>query len=122
MDENRRNFSRVKFKSKAFLNYRDSQEEVNLIDISLKGALISPISNLAIQKGEACVFEFHLSESEIIMNINSLVVYKRNSHLGLMFDNIDLDSMIHLRRLVELNIGDPDQIQKELFFLVSPYK
>lgn len=122
MDENRRNFSRVQFKSKAFLSFGNAQAEVDLIDISLKGALIVPMTSLVIDKGDSCAFEFNLSETDIVMKINACVVYKRNGHLGLKFDNIDLDSMIHLRRLVELNIGDPDKIQKELFFLVVPNK
>ena len=122
MDDNRRNFSRVKFNSKAFLNYGESHSQVDLIDISLKGALVSPAFKLDIETGNSCMFELHLSESEIVMNINAVVVYRREDNLGLKFDNIDLESMIHLRRLVELNVGNPDQIQKELFFLVSPQK
>jgi len=123
MDENRRNFSRVKFNSVAYLKYQEKQQKVELIDISLKGALITAAENdLTIQKGDPCVFEFRLSDSEIVLSINSLVVYIHDSNLGLKFENIELESMIHLRRLVELNVGNPDQIQKELFFLVTPNK
>ena len=122
MDENRRIFSRVKFSSTAFLNLKELHKEVNLVDISLKGALVSSSTDLEIEKGETCVFEFHLSDSDIVMNINTQVVYKHENNFGLKFDNIDLESMIHLRRLVELNIGNSDQIQKELFFLVEPHK
>lgn len=122
MDENRRNFSRVKFSSKAYLNYNNSHEQVDLVDISLKGALVSSKHTLDIDSDNPCTFELHLSDSEIVMNISAVIVYKRDDNLGLKFDNIDLESMIHLRRLVELNVGNPDQIQKELFFLVSPTK
>ncbi len=122
MDENRRNFSRVKFNSKAYLNFDNSHEQVDLIDISLKGALVSSKHTLEIDSDNPCTFELHLSDSEIVMNISAVIVYKREENLGLKFDNIDLESMIHLRRLVELNVGNPDQIQKELFFLVSPTK
>ena len=122
MDENRRNFSRVKFNSKAYLNYSNSHEQVDLVDISLKGALVTSKYGLDIDTDNPCTFELHLSDSEIVMNISAIIVYKRDDNLGLKFDNIDLESMIHLRRLVELNVGNPDQIQKELFFLVSPTK
>ncbi|MCG8333490.1 MAG: PilZ domain-containing protein [Proteobacteria bacterium] len=122
MDENRRNFSRVKFNSKAYLNYNNSHEQVDLVDISLKGALVSFQNPMDIGSDSPCTFELHLSDSEIVMNISAIIVYKRDDNLGLKFDNIDLESMIHLRRLVELNVGNPDQIQKELFFLVSPTK
>ncbi len=122
MDENRRNFSRVKFNSKAYLNYNNTHEQVDLVDISLKGALVSLQNPMEIGSDSPCTFELHLSDSEIVMNISAIIVYKRDDNLGLKFDNIDLESMIHLRRLVELNVGNPDQIQKELFFLVSPTK
>ena len=122
MDENRRNFSRVKFNSKAYLNYNNSHEQVDLVDISLKGALVSFQNPMDIGSDSPCTFELHLSDSEIVMNISAIIVYKRDDNLGLKFNNIDLESMIHLRRLVELNVGNPDQIQKELFFLVSPTK
>ena len=119
MDENRRNFSRVRFNAAAFLNAGNWRVQVDLVDISLKGALVCTDSHLEITKDNSCEFEFHLNESEIVMKINAKVVYVRDNNLGLKFDNIDLESMIHLRRLVELNVGNPDQIQKELFFLVS---
>ena len=119
MDENRRNFSRVKFNSTVKLSLNGSQVEAGLLDISLKGALVSPLSPVQLVKGDTCHFEFHLSESNIILKVNSVVVYQQDAHLGLKFGNIDLESMIHLRRLVELNVGDPEKIQKELFFLAS---
>ncbi|MBU2512488.1 PilZ domain-containing protein [bacterium] len=119
MDENRRNFSRVRFNSTVFLNYNGLHIESSLIDISLKGALVAPEELFEISKGDSCELEFHLNETDVILKINTMIVYLKGNNLGLKFINIDLESMIHLRRLVELNIGDPDKIQKELFFLAS---
>lgn len=119
MNENRRQFSRVEFKSEVFIIYDDLRVPAQLTDISLKGALISPMEELPMQKDEICQFELNLSESNIVLSIESTLVYKHEENYGLKFSNIDLDSMMHLRRLVELNVGDPDQVQKELFFLVQ---
>jgi hypothetical protein len=33
-------------------------------------------------------------------------------------DSIDLDSITHLRRLVELNAGDPRELDRELAILI----
>jgi len=33
-----------------------------------------------------------------------------------------LESLTHLRRLLELNVGDPDKVKQELFFLASHYE
>ncbi len=120
MQKNRRNFSRIKFDSSVSIILEEKRIKAQLIDISLKGALVNAVGDISIAEKEKCVFEFHLNESDIILNISSLLVYLKDDHLGLRFENIDLESMVHLRRLVELNIGDPDIIQQELFFLVSP--
>ena len=119
MQKNRRNFSRVKFDSTAFINLGTTRIQAHLVDISLRGALVALIDDVVIEKGKNCQFEFHLNETEIVLFVNAMVVFSNAQDIGLKFDNIDLESMIHLRRLVELNIGDPDQIQKELFFLAS---
>lgn len=103
-----------------YIRNKDQRIEARLIDISLKGALVSVNANIVIAEKDKCIFEFHLNESEIILNVPSLLVYLKDDNLGLKFENIELESMVHLRRLVELNIGDPDIIQQELFFLVSP--
>ena len=37
-----------------------------------------------------------------------------DDHTGYRCEHIDLDSISHLRRLVELNLGDPDILDREL--------
>jgi hypothetical protein len=37
-----------------------------------------------------------------------------DGQLSLSCTEIDLDSITHLRRLLELNLGDPDLIEREL--------
>jgi hypothetical protein len=120
MPEERRHFSRVNFSAKVSVRYEGQYLETELIDISLKGALIRFSGEASIDKGARCFFEFRLDQSEIVLNIDARVVYTQDGQYGLRFENLDLESMIHLRRLIELNIGDPDQIQQELFFLVNP--
>ncbi|WP_346289016.1 PilZ domain-containing protein, partial [Zoogloea sp.] len=39
-------------------------------------------------------------------------------HLGLVCREIDLDSITHLRRLVELNLGDAELLEREVALLV----
>jgi hypothetical protein len=38
--------------------------------------------------------------------------------MGLQTEHIDLDSISHLRRLIELNVGDADILNRELGELV----
>ena len=42
------------------------------------------------------------------------VAHEENKELGLKCKDIDVDSITHLRRLIELNLGDPDLLEREL--------
>jgi hypothetical protein len=46
--------------------------------------------------------------------MNITVVHEEKDETGLQCNAIDIDSVTHLRRLVELNLGDSAQINKEL--------
>ncbi|RKX98712.1 MAG: PilZ domain-containing protein, partial [Spirochaetes bacterium] len=45
------------------------------------------------------------------------LMHRENQHYGFRFDSIEADGMIHLRRLMELNVSTEDEIEKELSFL-----
>ncbi len=120
MSKERRNFSRVDFQSTVTIGSGEKDFQTELIDISLKGALIKLEPGQVIEKGEQCVFELKLDANVVAVKTDALVVYSHENQRGLKFKNLELESMIHLRRLIELNLGDPDKIQQELFFLVKP--
>jgi hypothetical protein len=42
------------------------------------------------------------------------VVHIEDNETGLQCNAIDIDSISHLRRLIELNLGDSNQLNKEL--------
>ena len=44
----------------------------------------------------------------------------KDHHLGLFCHHIDIDSITHLRRLIELNLGDETLLQRELAELLPP--
>ena len=48
------------------------------------------------------------------------VAHREGRRAGLACQSIDVDSVTHLRRLVELNAGDPDLLQRELSALLCP--
>jgi PilZ domain-containing protein len=119
MESNRRVFSRVEFNSSVLLIYDNQSVEADVEDISLKGALVHTRPTTKIDTGVSCILEINLGSTEVELKIDTEVVYKQDNKLGLEFQNIDLESMTHLRRLVELNMGNSDQVQQELFFLVK---
>jgi hypothetical protein len=43
-----------------------------------------------------------------------LIAHHENEELGLHCKDIDIDSITHLRRLIELNLGNPALLEREL--------
>jgi hypothetical protein len=118
MNEKRR-FSRITFIEKSFIEAGGITVEVNLLDISLKGALIEVGDNVAIQKGDTLQLTFHLGKAEIILQFEAEVIHRDETKAGLKFIKTDLDTMIHLRSLIEARTMDPDKVRDELGFLIE---
>lgn len=114
MIENRRQFTRILFLINAELIVDDITYPVSIHDISLNGALVTAVDSKEALKGKFGTLAFFLSdnESQVIMNI--AVVHEQDNETGLQCNAIDIDSVTHLRRLIELNLGDSEQLNKEL--------
>ena len=112
--ENRRKFSRILFSIKAQLTIDKKTYPVSLLDISLNGALISVINTTHSLKGKLGTLQFSLSEGEADVEMHIAVVHETPEETGLQCNAIDIDSVTHLRRLIELNLGDSEQLNKEL--------
>jgi hypothetical protein len=114
----RRFFWRAAFHSAARLVTPDGEFEARLIDISLKGALLETPDTWQGQRGVKCQLFLTLAEdAQITMWCTTMHV---DGHkVGLRCDNIDLDSITHLRRLVELNVGDHNILERDLASLIQ---
>lgn len=87
---------------------------VRVIDVSLKGALIAKPPNWKGSKGDTISIELPLDSGEAVIRMDMRVAHIEAERIGLACEYIDLDSITHLRRLVELNIGDDELLQREL--------
>ncbi len=89
-----------------------------VVNLSLKGALIHPDEELILQLNKELEISILLTHSDVKIHAQCHVVHISTEGLyGLKFDTIDLDSMIHLRRLLELNTIPEGEIERELSFL-----
>jgi len=88
--------------------------EVSIHDISLNGALITAVESDTAIKGKLGTLSFFLSDGESQVTMHIAVVHEAEDETGLQCNAIDIDSVTHLRRLVELNLGDSEQLNKEL--------
>lgn len=114
--QNNRKFYRADFKTHGNIVIDSEKIPFELCNISLKGILLIADSD-KLQKGEAYELRIKLASSEIEIITTSVLVHDEGEKKGFFFREIDIDSMIHLRRLLELNTPNEGEIEKELSFL-----
>lgn len=119
MSRNRRQFSRIHFQAEAVLFFPGGHLEVEVLDLSLKGALIKPKAEHFVTMGTNCTLKIHLDESGTTIRMEATVVHHQGERYGLACRELDLDSVTHLRRLVALNLGDADLLEREVALLVD---
>lgn len=112
--ENKRRFTRILFSTPAKLMVDGSIYDTSIVDLSFKGALIDTQNISNEHAGENCNISFVLPESDIHIDISGRIAHIESTHLGITFDKIDIDSMSHLKRLLELNLGNDDLLHREL--------
>ena len=112
--EDKRRFTRILFSTPAQLNVNGNSYHTSLVDLSLKGALVTIEQDLADKVGQACSLSFTLPNSEVLINIEGAIAHVEHDHLGIVCTKIDLDSVSHLKRLIALNLGDEDLLDREL--------
>jgi len=111
---NKRRFSRIAFDTEVRLVSAERNWKSNLVDISLKGMLVTLPKNWNGQVGDHYLAELILGDNETVIRMEVSVTHISNNRAGFHCELIDLDSISHLRRLVELNIGDTDILKREL--------
>ncbi|BAO28582.1 PilZ domain-containing protein [Sulfuritalea hydrogenivorans] len=114
----RRNFWRAVFHSPVRLTTHDGNAFARLQDISLKGALLETGNAWHGKPGEECRLSLELA-ADATITMWTKVMHVEGRHVGLRCESIDLDSITHLRRLVELNSGDPAILDREFASLAG---
>lgn len=102
----RRRYTRIQFDGDTTLIQGQQTWAVNLLDVSLKGALVEITNDCSINKEKPVTLLISLA-GEIMIQMDTGLVHKHEDHLGLHCTSIDMESMSHLRRLIELNVEDP---------------
>ena len=114
----RRRFWRANFHVSASLLTDNEESAVQIEDLSLKGALFTLPENVQVANGENCRLQISLADG-VLITLWGRVAHTAGRSVGIKCDSVDLDSLTHLRRLVELNAGDPALLEEEISFLVS---
>jgi hypothetical protein len=115
-----RRFSRIPFVARAQLHARGQDWQSELIDISLKGALVTLPPGVTLRVGEPLRLDLSVNDGAVTIHMDSEIAHLGGGRVGLHCRHIDLESVTHLRRLVELNLGDPARLDRELHALGTP--
>jgi len=113
-NDERRNFHRVVFETPVTLTQGDQQWQGELIDISLKGALVNMPKDFSTEGGTETLLEIKFDGSEKIVSMQTTVAHIEESHIGFDCHHIDMGSITFLRRLIELNLGDANLLSRDL--------
>ncbi|MBL8398436.1 MAG: PilZ domain-containing protein [Candidatus Accumulibacter sp.] len=119
MSPDRRRHARIAFASPAFLLVNADEIPVRLLDISLKGALVELPPGVALRRGAATLLRIDLGQDDQQIRIEASIAHLEDRLVGVACHTMDIDSATLLRRLVELNLGNPELVDRELSALIS---
>ncbi len=115
----KRRFQRIQFDAPCELYWQDDVQTAEVLDISLKGVLVSRPPGWAASEGEPCELTVHLNNHESAIVMAVVLRHIERDRLGFKIEYIDLESAGHLKRLVELNLGDAELLERELSQLID---
>ncbi|TVQ98845.1 MAG: PilZ domain-containing protein [Spirochaetaceae bacterium] len=115
----KRRFRRTDFGTHGTFTSASQTVGFELIDLSLKGALINPLDSAVLKVGDAGSVTIELSGTDAVITADAEIVHREYEYFGLRFTMIDLDSVTHLRRLIELNTPEDGDLERELGFLIQ---
>jgi len=117
MSENeRRRFHRIIMHKTVALSCPTGDQIAQLLDISLKGALVSLSDSWQPEVGNETQARINLGDegNDYLIVLHARVAHVDDNEVGLEILSLDLDSATILRRLVELNLADPALLEREL--------
>lgn len=111
--QERRQFSRILFDAWAELRQGDRHWHAAVLDMSLKGLLVREPEDWRVDPNQPVLAAVRLDHHcHIQMSVR--LRHQNNGRVGFECEHIDLDSISNLRRLVELNLGDAQLLERQL--------
>ncbi|AHZ71380.1 MULTISPECIES: PilZ domain-containing protein [Pseudomonas] len=114
----RRRFKRIAFDARTELSQGEFTWPVKLIDLSLKGLLIEKPEPWLGNPDWHFLVDIHLNE-DVEIKMDVMLTHDDHGQLGFVCKHISLESIERLRRLIEFNLGDPKELERELGALIE---
>ncbi|QIL85959.1 PilZ domain-containing protein [Vibrio sp. HDW18] len=110
----KRRFSRILYQAPATLKQGEKQLATCIQDLSLHGLLLWCEEPPKLDAHALVEVVFTLPDSEITLHLTAKIISVQERILRMAINHIDIDSIAHLRRLVEWNLGDDSLLHRNL--------
>lgn len=118
---NQRQYQRISFRAETDIDIAGTLYRCNLQDLALRGALLCSDRELPLKPGDRVQLAIYLPDSDLHLSFAANLVHHHEDLYGFLFTGVDDQTMGHLRRLLELNLGDAEEIEREfLHWLRQP--
>ena len=117
--QDKRKFKRINFVDSVLVSTEGldgaavSSWQTQCLDISMRGILVERPRDMPAVVGSPYEVELMLAEDVMIL-MPCTVVHAEEDHLGLKIEMMSIDSLTNLRRLLELNLADSEEVEREL--------
>lgn len=115
----KRKFHRISFDAPCELHALERVWTTEVLDISLKGVLVKRPEGWDVPLSQPCEVVIHLDDGQAAIVMAVELKHLEADWLGFKCQYIDLDSATHLKRLVELNLGDQVLLEREFARLIG---
>ena len=118
VDNERRQYFRVNFDSVATLLTEQQSFDCQIIDLSIHGVLLR-LHGVHYAKPDAeYTLKIPLNNTnehpELNIAMQLTLARQKPENMAFRCANLDLDSITHLRKIVELNSGDPKVLERDM--------
>jgi len=112
-----RQYVRIPFAADVRMKLGEQSLSVQLLDISLKGALVETHDAQPVAMHATCRLQLPMADDGAGITMAGRVVHLDGNQVGIEITEIDVTSLTRLRRLIELNSGDPQLMHREILHL-----
>ena len=118
--QERRRFQRIVTDKPIVVRCTDGDHHGTTLDLSMRGLLLESTDGWQPQTGIPVSVHIRLNDDACCIDMDGTIAHVLGSRVGIRVTGVDIDSAAQLRRMVELNLGDHDLLERELTELVSP--
>jgi len=109
-----RHFRRIPFEAEVTVTSCQDVWTGELLDVAMKGAMVGTGTSLPLSLGDNCRLSIFLPGAPISLDFETELVHSEEGCYGFKFVSENLETLTHLRKLIELNTGDAEATRSEL--------